>query len=592
MNKKLILFPLFLNLLSAHLHAEIDETPAQQVNIPRLDCATIVYSQPNIRFMQKLKAESATASLAVENLPKGLAYNAQRQLIEGILPKEGTYLYNVIVKDNGKETRETVTLHVSSQLQQPTPFMGWLSWNVFEEEISDEKVRQVADAFERYKLTEAGYNYLCIDDLWHARTRNADGTPAYDTKKFPHGMTALTDYVHRKGLKIGIYSDAAEKTCAGCFGSYGYETQDATAYANWGFDLLKYDYCHAPEDVATAKERYKAMGDALKATGRDMLFYMCEWGAREPWKWGAETGATCWRVTYDSRDFWDWGEMKDVDVTHIGAMQGFDGTKNLWAYGGVNRWNDADMMCVGLHGTGKSSSYDAALYAQKHGAYNGMTQTEYQSQFSLWSIMASPLTLSFDIRNISDEDLALITNEEVIAVNQDRMGVQGELVQSDGTFEVLAKDLENGDMAVAVLNRSDVPQTYILNLAKAYMAPDVTYSVRDLWQKADVATAKGNYTLNIAPHETKFYRFSRLAPKAKGKFSTVEVATKGSTVKVTVPGTKGSSKRILVSDAFGRVFAQGTTTKESLSLPYPAKRGEYVVNVVCNGRSQNVRFKY
>lgn len=560
----------------------------------KLACATKVYSQPNVRFMQKLRATNPKATISVEGLPTGLTYNAKRQLIEGTIAEEGTYTYNAIVNNDGELATEAITLEVSSKLQQPTPFMGWLSWNVFEEEINDEKVRQVADAFEKYKLNDAGYNYLCIDDLWHATSRNADGTPAYNTTKFPHGLKSVVDYVHSKGLKIGIYSDAAERTCAGCFGSFGYETQDATAYANWGFDLLKYDYCHAPDDAETAKVRYKTMGDALKATGRNILYYMCEWGPREPWKWGAETGATCWRVTYDSRDFWDWGAK--ADAGHIGAIQGFDGTKNLWAYGGVNRWNDADMMCVGLHGKGKSSSHDAATYVQLHGTqYTGMTQTEYQSQFSLWSIMASPLTLSFDIRSINDEDLALITNEEVIAVNQDRMGVQGELIQSDGTFDVLVKDMENGDMTVAVLNRSNTTKTYTLDMAKAYMYTDSTYIVRDLWQKSNIGTALGHYTMNIAPHETKLYRFSLPTTTGLKKMAAsknkLKVANNDSTIKVTLSDTKGFRKRILVSDLFGRVLTQGTTTDESLIMPFDAGHGCYVVNVVCNGKSQSLKFK-
>ncbi len=376
----------------------------------KLACATVLFSQPGGRYMHKIRTLSPEARVVVEDLPAGLKWNSERKLVEGVVTDEGEYTYIAKVILDGRTFEEPIKLTVSSRLQQPVPFMGWLSWNVVQGDISERVIRKVADAFHSQGLYEAGDKYLCIDDLWHADQRAADGRPLPHADKFPNGIKAAADYVHAKGLKFGIYSDAAEKTCAGRFGSYGNEEVDARTYAEWGVDLLKYDYCGAPADRESAEKRYKAMGDALRATGRDILFYMCEWGAREPWKWGVNTGATTWRCTYDTRDGWN-GEHGG-----IGIVQSVEGMKDLWPYSGPNRFNDADMMCVCIHGTGKSSN---DLVAGKP----GMTQTEYRTQFALWCMWSSPLTLSFDLtKKISKDDLAIMTHRELIAINQDRMG--------------------------------------------------------------------------------------------------------------------------------------------------------------------------
>lgn len=471
---------------------------AQDAPSGLLDCATTFFSQPGVRLMHRLRAADPQAQVIVNSrLPKGLSWNPSRQRVEGTVEKEGVYTYTAEVRKDGKSTYVPLTLTVSSKLQQPVPFMGWLSWNVFEYEIDDAKVRQVADAFERYGLKDAGYTYLCIDDQWHAKTRDPQtGAPQYDEKKFPKGFNDLADYVHGKGLKFGIYSDAAEQTCAGEYGSLGYEDIDARTYAKWGFDLLKYDYCGAPAERDTAEVRYKRMGDALKATGRDFLYYMCEWGLRDPWKWGERTGASTWRCTYDSRDKWDWGKY---DGSHCGALQAINIMKDLWPYGGVNRFNDADMLCVGLHGKGKSSSHNGAA---------GMTQQEYQSQFSMWCMFASPLTLSFDVRDISPEDLAIITNKEMIAVNQDRMGLHAELIGSNKSYDIYLKDLENGDCALALLNRSEQPLTIKLPLRMIYLQDNKKYIFRDLWSKSET-TVKKTLEVSVEPHETKVYRIRK-----------------------------------------------------------------------------------
>ncbi len=552
-----------------------------------LACATHVFSQPGVRFMHKLKTSNADMAITVEDLPEGLTWNAARKLVEGVIDTEGEYTYTAVVGEGTEAVRETLRLTVSSTLQQPVPLMGWLSWNVYKDQFGETEIKATADAMKRYRLDEYGYKYLCIDDNWHADNREA-GTnkPLYNTEKFPSGLKAITDYAHNLGLKVGIYSDAAEKTCNNEFGSYGYEEIDAKQYAEWGFDLLKYDYCHAPGDVETAQARYKAMGDALKNCGRDILYYMCEWGQRDPWKWASTTGATCWRATYDSRDYWD---FKGYDGSRCGAIQAIDIMKHLAAYAGPNRFNDADMMCIGLYGKGGPACEIPNP---------GMTLTEYRSQFSMWCMFASPLTISFDLTNISDQDLEVITNEELIAVNQDRMGQQADYISNNGDVEIYSKDLENGDIAVAILNRNSTAKDVTVDFSVLPLEAGKEYVVRDLWAHENVGNFKDSYSTNVASHDTKVYRLTPyvqpdgIASATKDAAQKLTVKTTETGVSVACDGTQGLSKRILVSDLAGRVVAQTSGVGEYFLLSLPTAHGVYVVNVVCNGRSESVRFTF
>ncbi len=547
-----------------------------------LDAATTLFSQPGVRFMHKLRTLSPDATMEVTDLPAGLTYNERRHLVEGVIDTEGVYTYNVKTSLGDEEETTPITLTVSSDLQQPTPFMGWLSWNSIEGNISEDKIKMAADAMVSQGLVEAGYNYLVIDDLWHASARAADGTPVEHPDKFPSGMKASADYVHSKGMKFGIYSDAAGNTCAGAYGSLGYETNDANQYAKWDVDLLKYDYCGAPADVETAKTRYKAMGDALKASGRDIILYICEWGPREPWKWGAESGGTCWRATYDTRDCWI-GKNGG-----IGIVQSISVMKDIWAYNGVNRWNDADMMMIGLNGTGKSSN---ALCQTGP----GMTKDEYRTQMALWCMWASPLTLSNDMTKVmSEEDLAMATNAELIAINQDRMGQAAETIFHDANdCLMLAKDCENGDVVVSVTNLTDAAKAYTLDLTQVSAAdPEAEYFCRDVVKHADAPKVKGTVDFGTVPsHATVVYRLSLNDPElgindvvASKALDNVTVATADSTVTVCMPGTEGTAKRLLLSDLEGRVVANASGVAECFALKAPAN-GVYVVNAVCAARS-------
>ena len=552
----------------------------EQPGKPVFVCSKEFFSLPGVRLMNKLKINQ-DAVVTVADLPDGLTYNAARNLVEGIVNEEGVYHYTATATTADAVTKQTFTLTVSSKILCPTPLMGWLSWNVFEGDVNETVLKETTDAFVSKGLTDVGYKYIIIDDKWHASSRNADGTPQYDTSKFPNGIKAASDYVHAKGLKFGIYSDAAATTCGGMFGSYGYETQDASAYAAWGCDLLKYDYCGGPSDSASAHKRYKAMGDALKTTGRDFVFYICEWGQLNPWDWAADAGGQMWRVGYDTRDTWTYGAGGFAKGL-IGVTEGIEAIKNLAYYNGVNHFNDADMMMVGLHGTGKSSNYS------NNG--KGMTQTEYQTQVSMWSMFSSPLTLSCDVRKLSDADLEIIKNKEVIAINQDAMGQQALLVGSADSCEVYAKDLENGDVAVALLNMKSSSADMSFSLKDVYLIDGKKYAVRDLWTHAYVDTIDASYSVRVAAHEAKVLRVTPYeantgiqGTKPSGFAPSVSLVAQG--IKVVCAGSEGNRKRITVVDMNGRVVAGAEGTDETFVIPMKNASGNYVVNAICCGHS-------
>ena len=335
-----------------------------------------------------------------------------------------------------------------------------------------------------------------MDDLWQARQRAADGKPLPDPQRFPSGLRHLADYVHGKGMKFGLYTDAADKTCAGAFGSYGYEKIDADQYAEWHVDVVKCDYCHAPLEQDSAIVRYSRMGEAFKAARRPLTLYLCEWGGREPWLWGAEAGGSCWRISPDVRDGWT------CEPGGAGVVQSIDIMKNIAEYSGVNRFNDADMLCVGLHGKGKSSN-DLCF------GKPGMTQDEYRTQFALWCMWSSPMALSFDPRanTLTSEDLEILKNRHLIALNQDRMGQQAELVSEADSLIVFAKDLENGDVAVSVTNLADREQKARLDLSKiSALSASKRYHCLDLWTGQPTADVKGSFSMQVRPHATAVFR--------------------------------------------------------------------------------------
>lgn len=315
-----------------------------------------------------------------------------------------------------------------------TPPMGWNSWNTFRLEINEDVVKGIADVFIEQGFKDAGYEFIVIDDGWQI-DRDEEGNIIINREKFPTGMKALADYIHSKGLKFGIYSDAGYKTCGGFPGSRGYEYQDARQYAEWGVDYLKYDWCYTGNQ--SAPDSYLLMSKALRKAGRPIVFSICEWGTSQPWEWAAGIG-NLWRTTFDIRPCWDCGQKghsKGVQIENfIGFTKILDLQVGLESYAGPGHWNDPDMLEVG----------------------NGnLTIDENRAHFSLWSILAAPLMLGNDIRELSPEIHQILTNKEVIAINQDVLGMQGKKVRDDGENEVWCKQLEDGSRGVVLFNRGD-----------------------------------------------------------------------------------------------------------------------------------------
>ena len=360
-----------------------------------------------------------------------------------------------------------------------TPPMGWNSWNTFRMDVHEDLIRKTADLIAEKGLKDAGYTYIVIDDGWQSH-RDENGNIIANSKKFPSGIKALADYVHSKGLKFGIYSDAGYKTCGGLPGSRGYEYQDARTYASWGVDYLKYDWCHTGEQ--SAPDSYRLMKDALIKAGRPVVLSICEWGTSQPWTWAPEVG-NLWRTTFDIRPCWDCGELtmskgKQVE-NFIGFTKILDLQAGLEIYAGPGHWNDPDMLEVG----NGNLSYD-----------------ENVAHFSLWSILAAPLMLGNDIRNISDETLNIITNKEVIAVNQDILGRQGKKVRDDGDFEVWSRELHDGSRAVILFNRSESEKEIHFCWSEVGLPQYLQFNVRDLWERKEKGKFSGSYKAIVPPH--------------------------------------------------------------------------------------------
>jgi alpha-galactosidase len=359
-----------------------------------------------------------------------------------------------------------------------TPPMGWNSWNKFACNIDEATVRRVADAMASNGMKDAGYQYVVIDDCWHG-PRDTGGFITHDAKRFPSGIKALSDYVHAKGLKFGIYSDAGRQTCGGRPGSQGHEFQDAKTYADWGVDYLKYDWCAT--GTRNAEEAYTLMADALRETGRDIVFSMCEWGTAKPWLWASKVG-NLWRTTGDITDKWD-GKHDYA----LGVLPILDANEPLYPFAGPGHWNDPDMLEVGN---------------------GGLTTTEYRAHFSLWSLMAAPLIAGNDVANMDQATRDILLNKEVIAVNQDKLGVQGRRVRDDGDLEVWSKPLADGGRAVILFNRGGEAKAIAVDWTELGYPASLKAKVRDLWAGKDLGPMKGRFAATAPSHGVVMVRIT------------------------------------------------------------------------------------
>ena len=370
-----------------------------------------------------------------------------------------------------------------------TPPMGWNSWNMFGHTVHEAVIRETAEAIVASGLKDCGYEYVVLDDCWSQKSgRNSHGDLVPDPERFPSGVKALADHVHGLGLKIGIYSDAAHQTCGYHPGSLGFEDQDARLWASWGIDFLKYDYCHAPTDQATAIERYTRMDEALRKTGREFLFSLCEWGGRSPHLWGRRVGGHMWRVSGDVFDSWVNIWMAAWNTYGIGVDVSLDIAADLAEYGGPGGWNDLDMLVVGLKGKG-------------HITGTGMSQIEYQSHMSMWCAACSPLMIGCDVRTMSPDTAALLMNREVLALNQDASGKPARRVKRFGRCEVWAKPLADGSIAAALINRGAEGEDVRLKAGDIGLL-DEPKLARNLWAGEDIADFTQELIQRVQPHET------------------------------------------------------------------------------------------
>jgi alpha-galactosidase len=346
-----------------------------------------------------------------------------------------------------------------------TPPMGWNSWNKFAGKVTDQIVRQIADAIASNGMKDAGYIYVNIDDTWEAG-RDAQGN-IQTNSKFPD-MKALADYVHSKGLKLGIYSSPGPKTCAGYEASFQHEEQDAKTYTAWGIDYLKYDWCSAKTvyEQQSMPAAYAKMGRALLASGRPIVFSLCQYGLLNVWEWGPRVGGNLWRTTGDIKDTWN--SMANI---------GFDKQADLAPYAGPGHWNDPDMLEIGN---------------------GGMTETEYRTHMSLWCLLAAPLLAGNDLRDVSPAILDILTNKEVIAVDQDALGKQAKRVAKDGDLEVWARPLAGGAYAAGLFNRG--ASTAKVTARWSDIGLDGKAHVRDIWAHADRGNAQNEFSCEVPSH--------------------------------------------------------------------------------------------
>lgn len=370
-----------------------------------------------------------------------------------------------------------------------TPPMGWSSWNAFQCNINEKIIREIADAMVSSGMKAAGYKYINIDDCWQGY-RDSLGFIHPDSAKFPSGMKALADYVHSKGLKLGIYSDAGAETCAGYPASRGHEYQDAITYAKWGIDYLKYDWCNT--ENLNAIGAYTTMRNALYAAGRPIVFSICEWGTNKPWHWAGKIG-NLWRTTGDIYPCFDC-KYNHGTWFAFGPMQILDMQKGLRKYAGPGHWNDPDMLEVG----------------------NGMTVSEDRAHFSMWCMIAAPLIAGNDLRKMRKETLDILTNRDAIAVDQDSLGIEGFKYSSHDSLEVWFKPLERGDWAVCFLNRSSKPKNISFDWKKETVSDSlsgrnthfdkVNYQIKNLWSNKITGTTGKTLTGKVPMHDVLMLR--------------------------------------------------------------------------------------
>jgi alpha-galactosidase len=483
---------------------------------PRINSAKVFGVRPGSPFQYLVAATGdRPMTFSASGLPKGLKIDPQKGIITGTLSKAGTSEVTLVAK-NAKGKAEKKLRIVCGDRIALTPPMGWNSWNCFAGEVSADKVKRAANAMVKSGLINHGWNYINIDDFWQNHRDSKDQSirgkfrdeagNIVPNSRFVD-MKGLADYVHGLGLKIGLYSSPGPWTCGGCAGSYGFEKQDAESYAKWGFDYLKYDWCsygnvinglldndplkvsslsyNGGGELATAIKPYKIMGDYLRQQPRDIVYSLCQYGMSDVWKWGDSVDGNCWRTTNDITDTW-------VSVKSIALDQ-----DKSAASAKPGNWNDPDMLVVGTVGWGNPHK-------------SKLMPDEQYLHISLWSLFASPLLIGCDMEILDEFTLNLLTNDEVIEINQDPLGKEATCVQSIGDLRIYVKELEDGSRAVGFCNFGlDVVDISYKEFGKLGIAGK--YKVRDLWRQKDICnivTNSDKLDIKVPAHGVVLYKFT------------------------------------------------------------------------------------
>jgi len=451
---------------------------------PRINNAAVIGVHPGSPFLFKIAATGKKPlKYEAQALPPGLKIDAATGIISGKLADSGTHHVHITVSNAIGKAHQLLTIRVGKELAL-TPPMGWNSWNCWGINVSADKVKSSAQALIRKGLIDYGWTYINIDDGWEAPHRAADSS-IVPNEKFSD-MRGLGNWLHEKGLKFGIYSSPGPRTCGGFLGSYRNEEQDAAAYASWGIDYLKYDWCSydgiAGNDTAlsTYIHPYTVMDEALGRQGRDIIYSLCQYGLRDVWKWGRQVHGQCWRTTEDIEDTWK-------SFTGIGFNQA-----RLYPYAGPGHWNDPDMMIVGKVGWGQN------LHATR------LTPDEQYTHVSLWCLLSAPLLIGCDLSSLDAFTLNLLTNSEVLAIDQDMLGRQAQRILEKDSSQVWVKELADGSRAVGIFNIGDTYRT--VKLAWKDLGMHDGQHVRDLWRQKDLGQIKDAYTPLLPPHGVALIR--------------------------------------------------------------------------------------
>ena len=460
---------------------------------PRINGAMVFGVRPKHPVIYTIAATGdRPMTFSADGLPGGLKLDPQTGLITGAVPFAGDFPITLKATNAHGSAQRVLQLKVRANIAL-TPPMGWNSWNCFAHDVSDAKVRSAADAMVDSGLIQHGWSYINIDDCWQVDAsepadarRNKDGS-IKSNEKFPD-MKSLADYIHSKGLRAGIYSSPGPSTCGGFTASFGYEQQDAHQYAQWGFDYLKYDWCSYGDIFDAARKRpapppamylyelpYRVMDQALRAQDRDIVFSLCQYGYGDVWTWGQSVGGNCWRTTGDITD--NWSRMSSIGFHQAGKQ----------AFAGPGHWNDPDMLVVGNVGWGEQ------LHPTK------LTPNEQFTHISLWCLLSAPLLIGCDMTQLDPFTLGLLSNDEVLAVDQDPLGRQAApvFVTEDGQ-EVWAKTLSDGTKAVGLFNRGEMPATIKVQWDQIGLAGKQT--VRDLWRQNDLGQFDNEFTSEVPRH--------------------------------------------------------------------------------------------